>query len=134
MLHWPIYISFLGAGLITLTRANDERSPRALAMLTALASFAVVVVDLFFMGGGASPEMRTFTNVAWVPSLGIRYHLAADGISCTLILLTAIAGVAGILFSWNISKRPREFFILYLVLAGAMYGVFLSFDLFLLFV
>ncbi len=42
--------------------------------------------------------------------------------------------MAGVLFSWNIEQRAREFFALYLALIGGVYGVFLSFDLFLLFV
>ncbi len=74
------------------------------------------------------------TQVAWVPQLGLSYHLAADGISLTLLLLTGIAATAGILFSWNIEHRTQEFFAFYLVLIGGVYGVFLSFDLFLLFV
>src|SRR5436305_9185803 len=52
----------------------------------------------------------------------------------TLVLLTGIASVVGILFSWNIEHRAKEFFALYLALIGGVYGVFLSFDLFLLFV
>jgi NADH-quinone oxidoreductase subunit M len=72
--------------------------------------------------------------VPWIPSLGIRFHLAADGISLTLVLLTGLAAVAGILFSWNIEHRAKEFFAFYLALIGGVYGVFLSFDLFLLFV
>ena len=63
-----------------------------------------------------------------------QYHLAADGISLTLVLLTGIVAMAGILFSWNIEKRTQEFFAFYLVLIGGVYGVFFSFDLFLLFV
>ena len=72
--------------------------------------------------------------VPWIPSLGIEYHLAADGISLTLVLLTGIIAVTGVLFSWNIQERAKEFFAFYLLLIGAVYGVFLSFDLFLLFV
>jgi len=81
-----------------------------------------------------SGEMLTVTRVPWIPSLGIEYHLAADGISLALILLTGIVAVTGILFSWNIDHRTKEFFAFYLVLIGAVYGVFLSYDLFLLFV
>src|SRR5207244_757911 len=66
--------------------------------------------------------------------LGIRFHLAADGISLVLVLLTGIAAVSGVLFSWNVEHRPKEFFAFYLALIGGVYGVFLSFDLFLLFV
>src|SRR5207342_1428676 len=68
------------------------------------------------------------------PTLGVRYYLAADGISLTLVLLTGIAAVVGILFSWNVEHRAKEFFAFYLALIGGVYGVFLSFDLFLLFV
>ncbi len=66
--------------------------------------------------------------------MGIRYTLAADGISLVLVLLTGLAAVAGVLFSWNIDLRTNEFFAFYLALIGGVYGVFLSYDLFLLFV
>src|SRR6202012_5302239 len=56
------------------------------------------------------------------------------GISRVLVLLTGLAAVAGILFSWNIELRTNEFFAFFLALIGGVYGVFLSFDLFLLFV
>src|SRR5204862_4595012 len=79
-------------------------------------------------------EVVTISKLPWIPSLGIDYHLAADGISLTLVLLTGIAAVVGILFSWNIEHRAKEFFAFYLALIGGVYGVFLSFDAFLLFV
>jgi NADH-quinone oxidoreductase subunit M len=66
--------------------------------------------------------------------MGIRFTLAADGISLVLVLLTGLAAVAGVLFSWNIELRTNEFFAFYLALIGGVYGVFLSYDLFLLFV
>ena len=78
--------------------------------------------------------MLTIARVPWVPSLGIEYHLAADGISLTLLLLTGIIAITGVLFSWDIEDRAKEFFALFLLLIGAVYGVFLSYDLFLLFV
>ena len=66
--------------------------------------------------------------------MGIHYLLAADGISRVLVLLTGLAAVAGVLFSWNIELRTSHFFSFFLALIGGVYGVFLSFDLFLLFV
>src|SRR5205085_5465553 len=48
--------------------------------------------------------------------------------------LTGIAAISGVLFSWNVTHRVNQFFALYLTLIGGVYGVFLSFDLFLLFV
>src|SRR6185369_15442061 len=84
--------------------------------------------------GQATAALHDIVNLPWITSIGARYHLAADGISVVLVLLTGIAAICGILFSWNIEKRVSQFFALYLVLIGGVYGVFLSFDLFRLFV
>jgi NADH-quinone oxidoreductase subunit M len=129
MLAWSIYVSFLGAIAVLLLPRERAGSARGVALLAAGLGFAAAVSGL--VEGG---EMRTLTRVSWVAGLGIEYHLAADGVSVALTLLTGIAAVAGILFSWNVERRPREFFALYLTLIGGVYGVFLSFDLFLLFV
>src|SRR5450631_754905 len=110
MLAWTIYVSFLAAAVGGL-----------LVVLNGLAAHK-------------TGELVDVVRVAWIPSLGIEYHLAADGISMVLLLLTGIVAIAGILFSWNIEHRTREFFAFYLALIGGVYGVFLSFDLFLLFV
>ncbi len=130
MLSWTIYTSFLGAGVLTLLPRDNAQAARVAALLTAMAGFAVALVGTFKAGAG----LNTLCDVSWVPTLGIHYHLAADGISLTLVLLTGIAAVAGILFSWNIEQRAKEFFAFYLTLIGGVYGVFLSFDVFLLFV
>jgi len=131
MLAWTIYISFLGALLLMLLPGNDARGARAVALTAALAGLLFGVLSLVKFRPGETIEI---TNIDWIPSLGIHYQLAADGISVTLVLLTGLAAVAGILFSWNIEHRAKEFFAFYLALIGGVYGVFLSFDLFLLFV
>ena len=131
MLAWTIYISFIGAALVLLTPKSKPQVTRVVALLTALAGFGLAIA------GTCAYEPGTLVTVAkapWIPQMGIGYHLAADGISLVLLLLTGIAAVAGILFSWNIENRVREFFAFFLVLIGGVYGVFLSFDLFLLFV
>src|SRR5437773_695068 len=130
MLAWTIYISFFGVVVSTLLPRENARSARIVALLTALGGLAIALIGTLQAGAG----MNTFCDADWIPSLGIRYHLAADGISLTLVLLTGLAAVAGILFSWNIEHRAKEFFAFYLALIGGVYGVFLSFDLFLLFV
>jgi len=131
MLAWTIYISFLGAAAMFLLPRGSVALARILALLTAVAGFALALAAFVQHRSG---EMLTVTRVPWIPSLGIEYHLAADGISLTLILLTGIVSITGILFSWDVEHRTKEFFAFYLVLIGAVYGVFLSYDLFLLFV
>ncbi len=130
MLAWTIYISFLAVPVLLLPMVS-VRASRIIALLTAMAGLGVTLVAFAHQQSG---EMMTVTRVAWIPTLGLEYHLAADGISLSLLLLTGIVAVAGILFSWNVEHRAKEFFALYLALIGGVYGVFLSFDLFLLFV
>ena len=131
MLAWTIYISFFGVLVLMLLPKGNAHAARAVAMLSALAGLAVALAGFFQFKAG---EIVTVAKLPWVPSLGLEYHLAADGISLTLVLLTGLAAVGGILFSWNIEHRAKEFFAFYLALIGGVYGVFLSFDLFLLFV
>lgn len=135
MLAWTIYLSFLGMLGVLLLPGKRGDWIRALALATALATLAVGVTGLINYSDriGAGPIWE-LVRLPWIPSLGITYHLAADGISVILVLLTGVAAVAGILFSWNIEHRVKEFFAFYLTLIGGVYGVFLSFDTFLLFV
>ncbi len=131
MLAWTIYISFLGSAAMLLLPKRSVALARVLALLTAVAGFAIALTAFVQNRTGKPFDI---VDVSWIPSLGIHYHLAADGISLTLVLLTGIIAVTGILFSWNIEDRTEEFFAFYLLLIGAVYGVFLSYDLFLLFV
>ena len=135
MLAWTIYISFLGAAVLMFLPGDNPRPARLTALLAALAGLAFVVAGMIECNQHAAAGALTdVVNAPWIAELGIRYHLAADGISLVLVLLTGIAAVAGVLFSWNVENRSREFFALYLALIGGVYGVFLSVDLFLLFV
>jgi NADH-quinone oxidoreductase subunit M len=135
MLAWTIYISFLGAASLMFLPGDNPRPARVAALLAALAGLACAAMGVVECRDHAGAGVLTdVANAPWIAEMGIRYHLAADGISLVLVLLTGIAAVAGVLFSWNIEDRSREFFALYLALIGGVYGVFLSVDLFLLFV
>ncbi len=132
MLAWTVYLSFAGVFLLILLPSSMRGAARAIALLTALAGLVVAILGIVHFKPEAG--MVTVAKRPWIVSLGADYFLAADGISLTLVLLTGISAVAGVLFSWNIERRVKEFFAFYLALIGGVYGVFLSFDLFLLFV
>jgi NADH-quinone oxidoreductase subunit M len=71
--------------------------------------------------------------VEWVPQLGIAYHVGVDGLNAPMVLLTGIVAVAGVLISWKIDDRTREFMAFFLLLVAGVYGVFVAMDLFVLF-
>ncbi len=129
MLAWTIYLSFGGALLIALFARKQTQLARVLALVTAVAGFLLAVWAFATQTG-----VTAIADCDWIPAMGIRYTLAADGISRVLVLLTGLASVSGVLFSWNIERRAGEFFAFYLALIGGVYGVFLSADLFLFFV
>jgi NADH-quinone oxidoreductase subunit M len=131
LLAWTIYISFAGALLLALLPKGRPALARWLALVVAVGGLALAVQGF---AAGMGQGRVTLIDLPWVPSMGIHFLLAADGISRVLVLLTGLAAVAGVLFSWNIELRTNEFFAFFLALIGGVYGVFLSFDLFLLFV
>ena len=72
-------------------------------------------------------------HVEWVPSLGIGYSLGVDGLSAPMVLLTGMVAVAGVLISWRIDDRTREFMAFFMLLVSGVVGVFVATDLFVLF-
>ena len=129
MIAWTIYITFAGAiVLLVLPRVFA----RWIALVIATAGFAVSLAE-FFCDDVDLAHFTTIVRVPWFPALGMNYHLALDGISLTLVLVTGIAAISAVLFSWDVTDRANEFFFWLLLVVGGSYGVFLSADLFLLF-
>jgi NADH-quinone oxidoreductase subunit M len=128
---WTIYISFAGALVSALLPKDKPVLARWFALAAAVAGLAIAVAGY---AAGFGQARQVFVDALWVPSMGIHFLLAADGISRVLVLLTGIASVSGVLFSWNVELRTNQFFAFYFALIGGVYGVFLSGDLFLLFV
>src|SRR6266536_1103356 len=65
--------------------------------------------------------------------IGMEYHLAVYVVSLTMALVTGLVAVTAVLFSWDVEHRQNEFFFWLLLVVVGSYGVFLSADLFLLF-
>ena len=130
MIAWTIYTTSAGAVLVLL-------SPRAFARWIALlTTMAALVLDLIELARTPIADLAHFTTIVrvpWVQALGINYHLAIDGVSLTMVLVTGISAVSTVLFSWDVKERQNEFFFWLLLVVAGCYGVFLSADLFLFF-
>jgi NADH-quinone oxidoreductase subunit M len=130
MIAWTIYVTFGGAIIVLFL---PRRFARWIALLTTAAGLGISLVAFFKTPIVDLARFTTIVRVPWVPMLGMNYHLALDGISLTLVLVTGIAAVSAVLFSWDVDLRQNEFFFWLLLVVGGSYGVFLSADLFLLF-
>src|SRR5213078_1094426 len=130
MIAWTIYITFTGAVLLLLFPGVFARW---ITLLTTIAGLALGVVAFVRTPIADLAHFTTIVRIPWIPALGMNYHLALDGISLTLVLVTGIAALSAVLFSWDVIDRANEFFFWLLLVVGGSYGVFLSADLFLLF-
>ncbi len=75
------------------------------------------------------PGLQLVERYDWVPQVGLTWSLAADGLAMPLVVLSGLVTTLAILASWNITRRPRLYFSLLLVMYSAQVGVFLAQDL-----
>ena len=111
-----------------LVSKGREEHYRWIALGTTVLTFGVSV--LLLKGVGTGPEFRFEENVSWIGAIGSRYHVAVDGISLWLVLLTTLLMPIAVLSSWTaIRKRQLSYYVFMLILEMAMIGVFVSLDL-----
>jgi NADH-quinone oxidoreductase subunit M len=109
---------------------------RYYALAAASALFVLSLVSFFayeFDGGSGLRFELQWTwieNVGMLGEDGITFHLGLDGIGAPLVLLNGLVIFAGVFVSWNITHRPKDYFVLLFLLVSGVYGVFLSHDLF----
>lgn len=96
-------------------------------------SFAILIAFWKERTEGNSSQFLFELNYSWFEPLHIHYHIGLDGISLSMILLTAFVVIAGVLVSWTQETLNKEFFFLLLFLSAGAYGFFISLDLFTLF-
>ncbi len=128
-----IFVPLLGAAVVLLQ--NDERSIWISAFIFSLIPLALS----FYLLAAFDAHQAGYQFVEryqWIPQFGISYHVAMDGISLFLVLLTTILISLSLLYSGggDIEMRPREFCFLMLLLESGLLGTFLALDLFLFYV
>src|SRR5687767_9873791 len=127
-----ILLPFAGALALVLysfVPQRREQHYRWIALVTTVATFVVSLLLLRGLGGTGA-EFRFEESVNWIGSIGATYHVAVDGISLWLVLLTTLLMPIAVLSSWTaIKKRQLSYYIFMLILEAAMIGVFVSLDL-----
>jgi NADH-quinone oxidoreductase subunit M len=124
------------AFLISLALPKDN--PGLIRRFSLVASTAIFIVSLGLIGPYWFQSPGKFvveTNLPWIESPAIRYHVAIDGISLWLVILTTLLTPICILVSWrSIDKHIKQFFAFMLLLEFGLVGVFCAIDFFLFFV
>ena len=89
---------------------------------------------LFFAYDRHTGGLQFVEKSLWVESLGITYFNAVDGFNLPNLLLTGIVFFTGVLTMWEMQTRVKEFFALYFLLVTGVFGLFMSMDLFFIFI
>ncbi len=140
-----IAIPFVAGFLCWLIEKVNDKLPRWIALIGMLATFGVSLTlwqqgnfqSLVVTDGAVDKNALPWTAefvVPWISSLGINFHLALDGLSLLMVVLTTFLGVMAVGCSWGEITRRVGFFHLNLLWSlGGVIGVFLAIDLFLFF-
>lgn len=130
-----IFIPILTA--LALLPAKGLKQVRMISLAGASAQLFICLALLYFFqqekSAGNTAAFLFEQNINWYAPLHINYHVGVDGISVSMILLTALVVLAGVLVSWNQEKWNKEFFFLLIFLSIGAYGFFIALDLFTLF-
>ncbi len=152
MLSLIVFLPIIAGLIILAVPSSQKQIIRIVSLLAALAQgvLAVLIWRAYdpslpgiTAGPGGSPlgSFQFVEKLPWISlklggfgSLNIEYFLGIDGISVTMIILTALVSAIGVLSSWTIQKQVKGYFILYNLLASAMMGCFVALDFFLFYV
>lgn len=137
LLPWLILILFIGGLLCWQCERFGTRVPRWIALiamgLTLALSLLLWQQGRYTLAQGL-PQWQVEYLFPWIPRFGISIHLALDGLSLLMIVLTGLLGMLAILCSWCEIQRYQGFFHLNLLwILGGVIGVFLAIDMFLFF-
>ena len=136
LLSLMVFVPLLGMIVVLLLpRESEELTKRVTLGFTLIP--LLIAVYLFISYDRSIIGEKQFVDgpVDWIAAFNIKYYVGLDGLSVTLLLLTALLGPICVLASWrNIEKGIKAYMALFLLLETGMLGFFAALDLFLFFV
>jgi NADH-quinone oxidoreductase subunit M len=132
ILSWLIGLPLAGAIAILFLPRQSPRLLKATTFITMLATFfATIPLMRVEMG----KDFHFNQDIVWIERFGIHYHVALDGISLWLVVLTVfIVPIAAWASFGSVTTRIKDWCFSLLLLEAAMIGAFVSLDLFLFYV
>ncbi|MCT7983238.1 NAD(P)H-quinone oxidoreductase subunit 4 [Laspinema sp. A4] len=128
-----ILFPLLAALVIPVLPDQEGKTIRLYSLGVGAIELALTLVAFWQNYDLQNPELQLAESYPWIPQLGLNWTLAVDGISMPLIVLTALVTTLAIAAGWNVTKKPRLFYALMLVLYSAQIGVFAAGDMLLFF-
>ncbi len=135
VLSWLIFLPIIGAIIILLIPKNESQQNFVRWIAAGATGLQFILAILIFIDFDRTTTTMQYTeHYKWIPSFNIWYELGIDGLSVTMVLLTALLSFLCIFASWNIDKAVKGYFALFLLLDAGMMGVFSTLDFFLFYI
>jgi NADH-quinone oxidoreductase subunit M len=129
-----IAMPIVGAIVCLFTPAQRPEVARAVGYAATMVTFGLAGWLLWNFNGN-NPSFQFVESEKWISSLGVRYIVGVDGISIFMVAITALLFPLGLLASEKyITHRVKAYIAWFLLLEGAIMGIFLALDLIAFFV
>src|SRR5881227_4176270 len=133
VLSLMVFIPVVGMAVILCLPARAHAAIRWMGVATATPPLLLAVWLLaHFDPQTTAPQF--VQRFAWIPAYRIDYFVGVDGISITMVLLTALLCFLCMFASFGIDKAVKGYFALFLLLETGMLGTFVALDFFLFFI
>jgi NADH-quinone oxidoreductase subunit M len=133
VLTWMVFVPLLGMAVILLLPSRAHGAIRWTAAAATAPPLALAAWLLAHFDPHA-PGFQFVERAAWIPAYRIEYFVGVDGVSITMVLLTALLSFLCIFASFGIEKGIKGYFALFLLLETGMMGTFVALDFFLFYV
>jgi len=134
LLAFITFTPLLAVLLILFIPKDDERTIKNMSVGISFIPL-VLATYLWFAFDKAVAGFQFEIIASWIPAVDVNFHIGVDGLSVPLIFLTALLTTLCMIYSARtITKRVKEFFLLFFLLQMGMFGVFISLDLVLFYV
>jgi len=120
-------------GLLLFLISGERKTEIRVVALVAAAFDLLLSIWVYFSYDVAAGGYQFVEKYTWLKEFGISYYVGVNGMNAPLVLLTGVVMFTGVLISWGIDDRPREFFAFLFILATGVFGVFVALDMFMLF-
>src|SRR5499426_856102 len=136
MEHVLTYMTFIPVAGMVFVLLLPSKSPNLIRWVSAAFTVPPLVMACWLYANfdPAKPGLQFVEKAPWIPAYNIQYFVGVDGLSISMVLLTALLCFLCIFASWGIDKGVKGYFALFLLLDGGMMGVFLALVFFFFFI
>lgn len=133
MEHVLTYMTFIPVAGMVVVLLLPSKSPNLIRWVSAAFTVPPLLLACWLLANfdSTKPGLQFIERASWIPAYNIQYLVGVDGLSISMVLLTALLCFLCIFASWGIDKGVKGYFALFLLLDAGMMGVFVALDFFL---